>query len=59
MQPLLSSFNPKNPIVVQTDGSSGGVCCCLSQQGKPVAFASKSLNKIIFKLKKRCYRLAV
>lgn len=42
--PILQNFDPKLPIVIQSDASKDGLGCCLLQNGKPVSFASRSLT---------------
>lgn len=42
--PVLAIFDPKNPIVIQTDSSKDGLGSVLIQEGKPVAYASRSLT---------------
>ncbi len=42
--PVLSYYDCKKSLTVQTDASRSGVGCVLLQEGKPVAFASKSLT---------------
>lgn len=43
--PTLKAFNFEKPITLQTDASKYGLGCCLMQEGKPIAFASRSLSK--------------
>ncbi|GBO11595.1 Retrovirus-related Pol polyprotein from transposon 17.6 [Araneus ventricosus] len=43
--PVLSVFNSSKPIVIQADSSKDGLGCCLLQDGRPVAFASRSLTE--------------
>lgn len=43
--PVLKIYDPKTPLVIQTDASKDGIGCVLLQDGRPVAFASRSLNK--------------
>lgn len=43
--PVLAIFDPRKPIVVQTDSSKDGLGCVLLQDGQPVAYASRSLSK--------------
>jgi transposase InsO family protein len=43
-QPVLVYFDPSKPITLQVDASKYGLGAALLQEGKPVAFASKSLN---------------
>ena len=41
---ILRYFNTEKPVVVQVDASQTGLGAALLQEGKPVAFASKSLT---------------
>lgn len=43
--PVLRIYDPKLPIVIQTDASKDGIGCVLLQNGQPVAFASRSLTE--------------
>jgi len=43
-QPVLTYFDPCKPITLQVDASKHGLGAALLQEGRPVAFASKSLN---------------
>lgn len=43
--PVLTYFDSKKPIEIETDASKDGLGACLLQDGKPVAFASRSLTK--------------
>lgn len=43
--PILEIYDPKKPLVVQTDASKDGLGCVLMQDGHPVAFASRTLSK--------------
>lgn len=43
--PVLSFFNPSLPIEIETDASCDGLGACLLQNGHPIIFASRSLNK--------------
>jgi hypothetical protein len=43
-QPVLVYFDPSKPITLQVDASKYRLGAALLQEGKPVAFASKSLN---------------
>lgn len=42
--PLLSIFDPCKPIIIYCDASKDGLGCCLLQDRKPVAYASRSLS---------------
>lgn len=42
--PTLKFFNPSEQIILQTDASKDGLGACLMQQGRPVAFVSRSLT---------------
>ncbi|XP_054723301.1 uncharacterized protein K02A2.6-like [Uloborus diversus] len=42
--PVLSIFDSSKSIVIQADSSKDGLGCCLLQEGRPVAFASRSLT---------------
>ena len=42
--PMLSYFDPSKTSTIQADASQHGVGACLLQQGKPVAYASRSLS---------------
>ena len=42
--PVLAYFDPEKPVTVQVDSSSYGLGACVMQEGKPVAYASRSLN---------------
>ena len=41
----LSYFDPALPTMVQVDASRSEICAMLTQNGKPIMFASKSLTK--------------
>ncbi|MEE4247439.1 MAG: RNase H-like domain-containing protein [Kangiellaceae bacterium] len=41
---LLQYYDPRKPTVLEVDASSKGLGACIVQEGKPVAFASKSLS---------------
>uniref|UniRef100_A0A1Y1KVT8 RNA-directed DNA polymerase n=1 Tax=Photinus pyralis TaxID=7054 RepID=A0A1Y1KVT8_PHOPY len=43
--PVLCYFNSQYPIEIETDASKDGLGACLLQQGRPIAFASRSLTK--------------
>ena len=42
--PVLAYFDPDKPITLQVDASQHGLGAALMQEGKPVAYASKSLT---------------
>ena len=42
--PLLTYIDPSKPVVLETDTSQFGLGATLLQEGKPEAFASKSLT---------------
>lgn len=42
--PVLSNFDSKKEISVQTDASQSGLGYCLLQEGRPVCYAPRSLN---------------
>lgn len=44
-EPVLSVYDPKEPVVVQTDASKDGLGCVLMQNGHPIAYASRTLSK--------------
>ena len=44
-QHVLAYFDPSKPITFQVDASQHGVGGALFQEGRPIAFASKSLSK--------------
>ena len=44
-QPVLAYFDPSKPITLQVDASKFGLGATIIQEGKPVAFASKSLTQ--------------
>ena len=44
--PILAYYNPKKPMVLQTDASCKGLGACLLQNEKPVYFASKVLTEM-------------
>ena len=41
---VLSYYDPAKPLTLQTDSSMSGLWATLLQEGKPVAYASKSLT---------------
>nr|XP_039256275.1 uncharacterized protein LOC120332995 [Styela clava] len=43
--PVLKYFNVNEPVILSVDASSKRVGACLIQNGRPVAYASKSLTK--------------
>ncbi len=42
--PVLAFYDPEQPVTVQADASQSGLGACLMQQGKPVAYASRTLT---------------
>lgn len=44
--PDLTHFDPAKEVVIQCDASKDGVDCCLLQDKKPIAFASRSLTEV-------------
>lgn len=42
---LLTYYDPEKETVIQVDASNRGLCATLLQEGKPIAFASKSLTE--------------
>lgn len=42
--PVLVSFVEDKSVIIQTDASQNGLGCCLLQDNRPVAFASRSLT---------------
>ncbi|XP_058828586.1 uncharacterized protein K02A2.6-like [Topomyia yanbarensis] len=43
--PILRYYDPTEPLVIQCDASMLGVGCVLLQEGRPVSYASRTLNK--------------
>ena len=43
--PILVPFDETKDIQIQTDASKDGLGCCILQDGKPISFASRSLNE--------------
>ena len=43
--PILAHYNPKEPLILQTDASSHGLGAVMIQDGRPVAYASRALNE--------------
>ena len=43
--PILVVFDPHKPFVVETDASSTAIGAVLLQDGRPIAFESKKLNR--------------
>ena len=41
---LITNYDRTKPVTVQVDASQRGLGACLVQEGKPIAFASKSLT---------------
>ena len=44
VSPVLGYFDPSMDVVVQCDASDRGLGACLTQQGRPVAYASRALT---------------
>lgn len=44
-KPVLTIYDPKQPVVVQTDASKDGLGCVLMQNEQPIAYASRTLSK--------------
>lgn len=42
--PVLAHYDNKKPLIVQTDASKDGIGACMLQEGKPIAYASRSLT---------------
>lgn len=42
--PVLAYFDPKKPIIIQSDASQDGLGAVVLQDGRPVAYASRSLR---------------
>ena len=42
--PILSYFDPSKATTIQVDASNHGLGACLLQQGKLIAYASRSLT---------------
>lgn len=43
--PVLGYYDPKEPLVLESDASKHGFGSCPMQNGRPIAYASKSLTK--------------
>lgn len=43
--PVLKFYDPGKPVLVSVDASQHGMGACLLQEGHPIAYASRSLNK--------------
>lgn len=43
--PVLGIFDSKKPLTLQTDASKDGLGACISQDGHPIAYASRSLTR--------------
>ena len=41
--PILSYYDPKKPVILQCDASQNGLGAVILQNGKPVAFASRTM----------------
>ena len=42
--PVLAYYDPKKPLTLQCDASKAGLGATIMQDGKPIAYASKSLT---------------
>ena len=42
--PVLQYYDVKKQVTVQTDASQSGLGCCIMQDGRPVAYASRSMT---------------
>lgn len=42
---VLAIYDPNKNVIIQTDASKDGLGCVIIQEGKPVAFASRTLSK--------------
>ncbi|XP_021340552.1 uncharacterized protein K02A2.6-like [Mizuhopecten yessoensis] len=43
-KPVLNFFDQTKPVTIQADASQNGLGACLMQEGKPIAYASRSLT---------------
>ena len=43
--PVLAYYNPKLPVTIYADALQNGLGCVCLQEGKPIAYASRSLTK--------------
>ena len=43
--PVLTYYNPKLPVTISADASQNGLGCVCLQEGKPIAYASRSLTE--------------
>lgn len=43
--PILRYYDPSEPLTIQCDASQLGVGCVLLQDGRPIAYASRTLTK--------------
>ena len=43
--PVLAYYNPKLPVTISADASQNGLGCVCLQEGKPIAYASRSLTE--------------
>jgi len=44
-EPLLKLYDESKKVTIQCDASSKGLAACLVQEGKPIAYASRSRTK--------------
>lgn len=42
---VLAIYDPKKEVTIETDASKDGLGCVISQEGRPVAYASRTLSK--------------
>ena len=46
-EPLLKLYDESKKVTIQCDASSKGLGACLMQEGKPIAYASRSLTEVV------------
>lgn len=42
---VLAIYDPSKDVIIETDASKNGLGCVISQEGRPVAYASRTLSK--------------
>ena len=59
--PVLAFYDVTKPVTIQSDASQSGLGACLLQDGKPVAYAARSMTsaeknyaQTMHRLRKRC-----